>query len=72
MKLPAASERGIQKIMIKSKKGVRGMAGALFLFIGKVGRRKETVGGCLRGSAVKKSLPPYPTEQFEQAMHKAI
>ena len=48
------------------------MAGALFLFIGKVGRRKETVGGCLRGSAVKKSLPPYPTEQFEPDAQTAI
>ena len=50
------------------------MAGALFLFIGKVGRRKETVGGCLRGSAVKNLCPytPYPTEQFEPAVNKAI
>ena len=50
------------------------MAGTLFLFIGKVGRRKETVGGCLRGSAVKNLCPytPYPTEQFEPAVNKAI
>jgi len=50
------------------------MAGALFLFIGKVGRRKETVGGCLRGSAVKNLCPytSYPTEQFEPAVNKAI
>ena len=48
------------------------MAGALFLFIGKVGRRKETVGGGLRGPAAKKTLPPYPTEQFEPAAQTAI